>query len=199
MRRFLIGLVTLLLAGLFMVGCNQLAGGGETGEESETPQKTSRPATVAAADLKDYVARFVKPEVKNGIELQRLKAGRECYYVRKYDYDRQIYNIAKVSVIDDREELVISANGEGVENEKRSVLCFDGLEDGRLVVLLEIYAQKEEDEFSELTGFEIAEYDESGRQTMSIPCRSSSPATASCARAARSAAMPAEKPSSAFF
>ena len=166
MRRFLIGLVTLLFVGLFMVGCNQLAGGGETGGESETPQKTSRPATVAAADLKDYVARFVKPEVKNGIELQRLKAGRECYYVRKYDYDRQIYNIAKVSVIDDREELVISANGEGGESEKRSVLCFDSLEDGRLVVLLGIYAQKEEDEFSELTGFEIAEYDESGRQTM---------------------------------
>lgn len=177
MRRFFMGLVTILLAGLFMAGCNPSAGGGETGGESETPQKKDRPATVVAADLKDYVARFVKPEVKNSIELQRLKAGRECYYIRKYDYDSQVYDIAKVSIIDDREELVISVNSEGREaEEKRSVLCFDSLEDGRLKVLLGVYKQEDEPTegepaettgggFPELTGFELAEYDESGKQT----------------------------------
>ena len=159
--------VVLFLVILFMAGCTKKAAGEGTGVEGEITQKTKGAATVAAADFQDYVARFVSWGTNSSVELQRLKAGGDCYYVRKYDYDRQAYDIARVSILDDREELVISVNGEGgLSEEKRSVLCFDSLEDGRLVVFQGVYKRKDGDDFTELTGFELAEYDGMGKQTM---------------------------------
>lgn len=157
-RRFLKGFVLLLLAGLFVTGCHRTEEGDGTSSENAMAQKTKGPVTVAAADLQDYVARFVSLGTNQSVELQRLKAGKDCYYVRKYDYDWQAYQIAKVSLIDDREELVIRLNGnEGEAAEIRSALCFDSLEDGRLVVFQGVYSQKDGGELAGPTDDEFAE------------------------------------------
>lgn len=161
-RIIIMSMLTFLF--LFMItGCqNKDTGIKETGEEAQS-------GAITEEMLKEYDASFMKLKTSSTYEIYHARAyGDKIFYLEQESASFVSY-IRRVDANGKEAASLIRWDGEGAEDGKWSVLCFDLTKDGNLLAIRGRYDATDQNVIGTAKEYVLEEYDQDGNKKKSQP------------------------------